>query len=298
MKKINYLIVILLSSLALSVNADLVEGTDSAGESIVASAMETGKTLALSGRSNEAYASFQNAMKQAETLFGKSSLAYARLNLEAGAFMVATVEPAKARAFLVPAHEYFSRELGQSHPNTALAAVYLGKYWITQGREQQALPMLESGLSVLEQVGTHPSLLAETHALIVKAHEEMGQPTASAPHLQDIGELIAAGYGEQFRERPIYAVSPVYPEFSHCGFGGDRLSPCNHYARNSEAEIAFEVNEQGVVSNPRVVDSQGDSKFTEAALVAVQQFRYAPRIVDGRAVVIEDMTFRFATSGR
>ncbi len=51
--------------------------------------------------------------------------------------------------------------------------------------------------------------------------------------------------------------------------------------------IEFDVNEAGLVENAHVVSARPRLIFDQSALAAVKRFRYAPRIVDGQAVVVE-----------
>ncbi len=271
-------------------------------EQSIVETMDAGKAQARSGLTEDAYSSLQNALEQSGALFGKSSLEYARLSLEVGAVLTDTEINGKAKNFLTYAHEYFSEELGQSDLNTALAAFYLGKYWMNEGRgkrmnegrELRALPLLEASLSVVERAGNQQAIVFMTHALIVKAYEKTDRSTEATPHLLALGEMIAAGYGSEYSELPIYVVAPAYRRYMYCGSSDSgSLGPCSVHSRPAQAEIEFDVNAQGVVFNARVANSVGDKNFTQAALTAIEQFRYAPRVVDGQAVNVEGLTVQF-----
>lgn len=299
MNHTNQQIILVFSMLVLPVIFGFAQASSlqrTGSDALIAEYMAAGTEQAAAGHASQAQSSFESALTHAVALYGASSLEHARLNLEAGALMMKSSEPGEAKRFLVQAHDYFSRELGRSHSATAVAAFHLGTYWMTQGREQRALPLLESSLAVFEQSGSPSTMLAETHAMIVKAHEHRGAHRQATAHLRSIGQLIAAGYGTWLKEQPIYAVRPAYREFDHCR-NSIPSGPCYTNQRPSQAEVAFDVDEHGFVSNVRLVNRQGDVRFGNAAVEAVQRFRYAPRIVDGRAVPRENMTFTFETAG-
>lgn len=278
--------------------------TSKDAESSIVEAMTAGKAQALAGQTDDAYSSFRNALAQSEQLFGQSSMEYAALSLEAGASLVDTEMAGKARKFLTDAHEYFSAQLGESALETALAGFYLGKYWMNEGRgkwmndgyELRALPLLEASLPVIGKAGNYQAVTLMTHALIVQAYERMDRSDEATPHLLAIGNMIAAGYGDEFSEQPVYSVAPTYPICRGYSSTGS-IPGCSVSPRPSQAEIEFDVNALGAVANVRVVSSEGDRNFTQAALTAFEQYRYAPRIVNGQAVNTKGLTIKFDTSG-
>lgn len=293
MKPATCLIVLTLCVLASPVTAGQL--TEATGHDTVqiTNLMSSGFTQAQSGQVADAQSSFRSAMVLAETALGSGSLEYARLNLEAGVRLLNTREPSAAREFLFAAHEMLYLRLGQSHYDTALAALYLGAYWVSQDRALRALPLLQSSRAVFAR-SNDSSKLVEAHVLIARALEEVDRSEQATPHLHRIGQLIAEGYGTRFEEQPIYAARARY--FNNTDGCGVVPGPCFQNPRESRVTLAFDVDGQGFVSNIRVVVREGDQRFAQAAMKALEQFRYAPRIVDGRAVGREDVTFTFDTA--
>ena len=77
----------------------------------------------------------------------------------------------------------------------------------------------------------------------------------------------------QFREhRPLFQQAPDYPL--------DMLAT----RREGFVDVGFTVDKDGFVQNPVVLKQTGGQSFEQAALDAVEQFRYAPKFVNGSAV--------------
>jgi protein TonB len=63
---------------------------------------------------------------------------------------------------------------------------------------------------------------------------------------------------------------------------------------NGIVVVELTIDERGVVRSPRVVSAEPKSVFDDAALEAVQEWRYRPKIVDGVPVASKQrVTFRF-----
>lgn len=80
---------------------------------------------------------------------------------------------------------------------------------------------------------------------------------------------------------PLYMVQPVYP-FS---------------AVMKEVEgyviVNFGVRSNGTVSNPVVVESEPGELFDDAALSAIDKFRFRPRTLHGDPLAVENLQMRF-----
>lgn len=73
---------------------------------------------------------------------------------------------------------------------------------------------------------------------------------------------------------PLLRVEPVYPRQA---------------ARNGEqgwVKIEFTITEQGIVVDPAVVDARPGRTFDRSALTAIRQWRFQPRIVNGKPVAV------------
>ena len=102
---------------------------------------------------------------------------------------------------------------------------------------------------------------------ILSVPEPFGPEGARAE--EDPARGFAVADGEAI---PIVRVAPVFPEQA--------------LARGVEGRVLveFDVSEVGTVENARIVAYEPSSVFNEAALRAVRQWRYNPKVVNGRMV--------------
>lgn len=123
--------------------------------------------------------------------------------------------------------------------------------------------------------------------MLVVTLERLGEGDAATSHLLALGaaRTVDGGTGEDDL-RPIFQVLPVYPA----------------RARNAEMAgsvlVELTVSEDGRVVDPKVLESAPGEVFVKAALDAVEKFRYAPRVVDGKAVPTPGVKYRFEFSMR
>ena len=74
---------------------------------------------------------------------------------------------------------------------------------------------------------------------------------------------------------PIYKKPPIYPKSAL------------RQRKEGYVVVEFTVDEKGMVRDPRVVVNEGGKTFEQPSLDAVMTFRYAPRFINGQAVVVK-----------
>jgi len=125
---------------------------------------------------------------------------------------------------------------------------------------------------------------------------QMAGPVDNAVHIapmtvdrgvaQNTGFALSASDGEYL---PIVKVAPMYPESAA--------------ARGLEGYVLLEftVTETGATADPKVIESQPQGVFDEAAMKAVLKFKYKPRIENGKAQRVEHVrhviTFKLEKKG-
>ncbi len=57
--------------------------------------------------------------------------------------------------------------------------------------------------------------------------------------------------------------------------------------------VRYTITEKGEVVNAEVTKSNSEVLFGPAAIAAIQQFKYRPRIVNGQATSVNGVTYRF-----
>ncbi len=76
-------------------------------------------------------------------------------------------------------------------------------------------------------------------------------------------------------------IGPIYPESA--------------YTPGTEgwAKVSFTVTEEGLVVDARILDARPLGVFDQSAIRAAELFRFEPRIVNGQAVVVENVRHVF-----
>lgn len=100
-------------------------------------------------------------------------------------------------------------------------------------------------------------------------------------HCVAIGRLSQSRKSEDYL--PLFRMAPEYPR--------------RMLARGRQAimDVSFIVDENGFVREPKIVNASEHSRgFEKAALRAVERFCYAPIVVDGMAVPVEDIRTRIS----
>jgi len=121
-----------------------------------------------------------------------------------------------------------------------------------------------------------------------------GEPTVKPVALPDppagdwIGAIQTDVTGPNIRvpgsdqgEMPIVRIEPVYPRRAL-----DR-------GIEGWVDVEFTVTEAGSISEPKILDSHPSGIFNRAALRAIERWKYAPKVVDGRPVSRPGMRNRF-----
>ncbi len=120
-------------------------------------------------------------------------------------------------------------------------------------------------------------LMARTFHL--QALEEAGRSDEATAECVAIAR--ARSDEENAKFIPLFRVQPAYPR------GAIEIGQQGHVV------VSLTVTPEGRTADWKIVESSPRGKFDRAALEAVKKFRYAPRIVDGKAVAAKDVLYRF-----
>ena len=107
--------------------------------------------------------------------------------------------------------------------------------------------------------------------------ETKGKSEEATEHCLAIGRMKP--WRDDIEPAPLYRVNPKYPV---------------NYARKSKegsAIVAFDISPFGFVENARILESDGEL-FEKESLAAIKQWRYAPKFVEGEAVVAKGQKVR------
>jgi TonB family protein len=238
----------------------------------------TGRAAAANGHTTRAVAYFNRGLNIVADHEGKQSLPFAALALQAGTALLKNGSDEAVR-YLLQSHGIYEKLLGHEDSNTALAAFQLGEFYLTRRQYSAAIGHLESALPVFEATESYDKQRAlRTHINLVSANENLGRSDAATKHCLAIGANMPEVHEKGFQ--PLFQRPPVYPE------------PALRARREGYVLVRFDVDARGFVRNLEAVEVEGDKAFVQPALAAARRYRFAPRFVNGKATVAEDVQVR------
>lgn len=210
----------------------------------------------------------------------ENALYRAKKNLDIAIILLKRNGGALTREYIEAAHAVYSRDLPTSDFRRGLTSYHMARHAIEDQQYERAAAHLESCLIAFKSGdGTMSRLERTVRVQLVNAYESLQRQDAATEHCLAIGN-------EQRWELPadpLYRTKPV-PSLAAMEAG-----------LTGEVTLAFAVDSQGYVVNPRVKQSTTEA-FNEAALDMIRQFRYAPRFIENKPVLTEgvEYTVRFA----
>jgi TonB family protein len=223
---------------------------------------------------------FNRSLKLVSKIDGPDGqLTEASLQTEIGSSLLGTVDAGRSGKYLKDALETYETLLGDSHETTAVARFWYGRYYMAVNNDRKAIQNFEAATAILDAKSPGNEAALISHAFLVNLHEKRGNSEKATEHCHAIGKSSPAS-GQRNR-MPLFVEQPEYPAF----------------LLRSEKEgyvvVELNVDENGFVFDPVIKEVNGDKAFGDAALAAVQSFRYAPAYVDGRAVQSSGLSYKF-----
>jgi TonB family protein len=221
--------------------------------------------------------SYSRALEILASNYGNSSLEYAEAQLAISIEILGRARTSGQVSFsnkhAKGALEIFLQELGPTSVGATLASFQLGKHKMLREKYRSAIPFLNNALA-------NPSVAQYAHGFLIRAYEETGQGASAGFHAQELGKLVSGQ--EDMNYIPVYVPQPDYPR-------GAQRSGTNGYVI-----IELTVSREGLAIDPIVIEEMPASKgFAKAALKAAKKLRYVPRFVDGEAVEVPGVLYKF-----
>ncbi|PKF55272.1 hypothetical protein CW748_13715 [Alteromonadales bacterium alter-6D02] len=211
---------------------------------------------------------FRKAVKVAKNFKKESPVYYAQIQLEVGIKLL-HVRP-KDSKMILSALEVFQEHLEPNDTRVIRANFHAGKYYQTRNRKSKAISYFESNLPIFETLEgpTHPYELM-TRAFLIQMLESKGETDKATEHCIAIGAMKP--WSDAQEQTPLFRTKP-------------RLSKKIVTRGASYTIIKFTITESGMVENPIVTESGGNSRFDKASIAAVKRWRYAPKFENGKPV--------------
>lgn len=166
-------------------------------------------------------------------------------------------------------------QFGKTDSRTIEMQFMLARYLKAKKRNNEAIEYFEKVVTAIndELDTSHPYELA-SHARFVELYEARGQSEDATKHCVAIGEMTP--WNANARPMPLYRVNPQWP---------------SNISRDGKVILGFVIDNFGFVKEIELIESSSAS-FEKSAIKALGKWRYAPKIINGEAVISEQLKVR------
>jgi len=160
-------------------------------------------------------------------------------------------------------------------PAEAYVLYTLGAVESQLGHRKRSVDHFEQAYTILKAVDDPRGIKARTLAALVQHYLVKGRdPVKGEVYLHAYALAMESFTGIKGKHLPLVKVAPVYPY--HAQLNG----------REGYVILEFTVDADGRVRDPIVIEDSPQGLFDDAAIDAALQFRYVPRVVDGKRVPV------------
>jgi len=183
-----------------------------------------------------------------------------------------------SRRYSIEAEDLYEQIYGRKNVHTLIAAMNAASFRNRDAQSKAYERILRDG----KEVEGFSRYQFAIHQKLSINYLEIGDERKATEHLLAAG-LLTTGH-QDANYAPIYKKPPVYPRRAVVrGIEGYVL-------------LEFTVTREGGIRDAKVIDANPPRIFDQAALDAVGQFRYIPRVVNGEPVEVDGVTNRIAFS--
>lgn len=222
---------------------------------------------------------YRRALDIAKAAFGDPSDVVIRLETDIGAWLLNTGH-IEAGEYLRKAVAGADALYGREDARAFWPMFNLARFRVANHSYAKAEVLLENAIEAVdgrpETDNGRAELSARAH--LVSVLEEEGKSEEATAHCVAIGAAVP--WSGERNPTPIYAVKPRYPASAL-----DR-------GVEGYVQIEFRIDPDGFVREPRVMDRKGPETFERNSLEAIEHWRYAPKVVDGKPVMSEPVRAR------
>lgn len=163
-------------------------------------------------------------------------------------------------------------EWGPDDVRTLHMQFLLGKLTYSQDKLDDAVEVFTDIATRIDErlYYSHPWAL-KAHALLVNAYSRLGEEDLATEHCRLIGSMTP--WDDEQEPQPIFRINPKYPVAAA------------RAGKEGFVVIEFDIDEDGFVREPQVLDYTGHKQFAKAAMAVLEDWRYAPKFDNGKAVL-------------
>ncbi|QSX40799.1 energy transducer TonB [Shewanella cyperi] len=176
-------------------------------------------------------------------------------------------------AYIRDAQQYFSANLPENATARVKANYLLANAELGNKQYSKAEPLFLDVIKQYESLNfSHPYALAARTRLI-EIYEHQGEEDKATEQCQAVGKMRP--WNDNQEQVPLLQIAPKFP-----------VSVARR-GKSGWVNISFTIAENGKVRDPKIIDSSGVKAIEEASLLALKDWRYAPKFVDGKPVAAE-----------
>lgn len=200
--------------------------------------------------------------------------------VEAGSIFTKLGNSPRARRYLEKGQKILSETLGDKSLHTAYGSFQLAKWAMARKKYEKAVSYFEAALPAFELEGSSTDLELMTRAQLVHAYEKLEQSELATAHCLAIGKK--SPFVSADRIKPIFRVEP---------------QPTRGVKwQDGYVILHHDVDSSGIVRNITVGEGNLRTPFVDAAVEALEQFRYAPPHQNGRHLEVKGIRHKFTFS--
>lgn len=216
------------------------------------------------------------AVKIASKLKGKYNFEVGLLKLDAARQLFEKNKLIRARRLLLQAEQNLIKN-GSSLDMLAQVSFWKAHYAKRLGDNNKAIKLYYETLERLGTKDKNIKLFRKTHLDLATIFEKKNNSKEASRHNIAITKSYEGVKNQEIKL--VYAIKAKTPyQAKRQTFGGT-------------LEIKFLVDKNGFVHNPKYIS--GKKIFLDSAKNAIKKFRYAPKIINGETVAVNDMTYTF-----
>ncbi|WP_051435704.1 TonB family protein [Shewanella fidelis] len=181
----------------------------------------------------------------------------------------------KVRNYAFDAHEIYSELLPEDAMKRVLNSFRVANVRFAEKDYDESEALFLGVIKQFQKLDyNHPYELA-AHAKLVQIYELEGESDKSTQHCIAIGSMKP--WQDDIEPTPLFRKNPDFP-ISYAKAG-----------KSGSVQLSFTIDKMGFVKNAVVLDTVGGAKFAKESLLALKQWRYAPKFVDGKAVEAKEL---------
>lgn len=222
---------------------------------------------------DEALEAGERGLDLTEEIYGRKSLEYADFLVVASSADTKHGWRQKSKSRLQSAIEIYSETLEQNDPRSARAKFDLAKYYEAWGMRNKAIEHFNASIDAWStDKPRYLSLIMTARTFLVSSYSEKGMIEEATAQSKILGQEMVGHQDGNAESQPLYRKRPVYP-----------LAAAQK-GTEGWVHLSFTIDTEGFVKEIEIIRVEGHKSFGPPAKDALEEWRYAPKVIDGNFV--------------